>query len=164
MHGVLTRVPSSRSVAFSSLEPYRDSSGSTSSRLARTAQMCAIETVPAMDANAGVRIIPPTTTTQPAEVRVLPKDCTSCEGVWLERSKEAEYEEQERLLHLRQNNISQHSFEIWEYAQRMNDTQRQELALDPDVLLRNFIIDSCTPPTELMETVYNATMQRVPYE
>jgi len=53
---------------------------------------------------------------------------------------------------------------MWEYAQRMNDTQRQELALDPDVELRNFIINSCTPPTHLMESVYNATMQRVPYE
>ena len=40
----------------------------------------------------------------------------------------------------------------------------QELALDPDVELRNFIINSCTPPTPLMETVYNATMTRVPYE
>ena len=35
---------------------------------------------------------------------------------------------------------------------------------DPDVELRNFIINSCTPPTPLMETVYNATMTRVPYE
>merc|ERR1719310_235121 len=69
-----------------------------------------------------------------------------------------------RLSRIREDNHSQLSYEIWEYAQRMNDTQRQELALEPDVQLRNFIISSCTPPTPLMETVYNATMARVPYE
>jgi len=98
------------------------------------------------------------------EARVRPASCPSCETEWLGRSKEAEGEEQVRLKALQLENRSQHSYEMWEYAQRMNDTQRQELALDPDVELRNFIINSCTPPTHLMESVYNATMQRVPYE
>ena len=97
-------------------------------------------------------------------MRVRPSGCTSCENEWLERSKAVEGEEQERLAELRLSNHSGFSYEMWEYAQRMNDTQRQELALDPDVELRNFIINSCTPPTPLMETVYNATMTRVPYE
>ena len=97
-------------------------------------------------------------------VRVLPADCPSCEADYLVRSKEAELEEQQRLSELRLANLSGFSYEVWEYAQRMNDTQRQEVALDPDVELRNFIINSCTPPTPLMETVYNATMTRVPYE
>ena len=47
---------------------------------------------------------------------------------------------------------------------RMNDTQRQEVALIPDTMLRNFVIKSSTPPSPLMETVYNKTMERVPYE
>ena len=97
-------------------------------------------------------------------VRVLPADCPSCEADYLVRSKEAELEEQQRLSELRLANLSGFSYEVWEYAQRMNDTQRQEVALDPGVELRNFIINSCTPPTPLMETVYNATMTRVPYE
>jgi len=101
---------------------------------------------------------------QASDVRVNPAGCASCEDEYLERSKEAESEEQVRLTDVRNANLSQFSFEMWEYAQRMNDTQRQELALDPDVELRNFIINSCTPPTPLMETVYNATMTRVPYE
>ena len=63
-----------------------------------------------------------------------------------------------RLTQVRSDNMSQHSYEVWEYGQRMNDTQRQELALEPDVGLRNFIISSCTPPTPLMEKVYNAEM------
>jgi len=96
--------------------------------------------------------------------RVYPAGCPSCETDYLARSKDAEVDEQRRLAQLRQDNLSQFSFEMWEYAQRMNDTQRQELALDPDVELRNFIIKSCTAPTPLMETVYNATMTRVPYE
>jgi len=96
--------------------------------------------------------------------RVLPASCPSCEEEWLARSKEAEAEEQVRLAQIRRDNMSQHSYETWEYGQRMNDTQRQELALEPDVGLRNFIIASCTAPTPLMEKVYNATMRRVPYE
>ena len=56
------------------------------------------------------------------------------------------------------------SQDIWDYAQRMNDTQRQEVALIPDTSLRNFVIKSSTPPTLLMETTYNNTMKRVPYE
>ena len=99
-----------------------------------------------------------------AGVQVYPAGCPSCESDYLGRSKQAEQDEQERLASLRTGNQSGFSFEMWEYAQRMNDTQRQELALDPDVELRNFIINSCTPPTPLMETVYNATMTRVPYE
>ena len=54
--------------------------------------------------------------------------------------------------------------DVWDYAQRMNDTQRQEVALIPDMQLRNFVIRSSTPPSLLMETVYNNTMERVPYE
>ena len=99
-----------------------------------------------------------------APLRVRPSSCPSCEDEWLTRSKESESEEQIRLAQIRRDNMSQHSFEVWQYGQRMNDTQRQELALIPDVSLRNFIIKSCTPPTPLMERVYNATMQRVPYE
>jgi len=99
-----------------------------------------------------------------AGVAVYPSGCPSCEADYLARSKEAEQEEQVRLTEVRSANLSAFSYEVWEYAQRMNDTQRQELALDPDVELRNFIINSCTPPTPLMETVYNATMTRVPYE
>jgi len=98
------------------------------------------------------------------EPLVRPASCPSCEEEWLARSKEAESDEQIRLAQIRRDNMSQHSYEVWEYGQRMNDTQRQELALDPDVGLRNFIISSCTPPTPLMEKVYNATMRRVPYE
>ena len=101
---------------------------------------------------------------QEAPPPVYPAGCPSCEEEWLSRSKAAEADEQIRLRDLRVGNMSQFSYEMWEYAQRMNDTQRQELALDPDVELRNFIINSCTPPTPLMESVYNATMNRVPYE
>ena len=97
-------------------------------------------------------------------LRVYPPGCPSCESDYLGRSKEAEDEEQVRLADLRNANLSAFSFEMYEYAQRMNDTQRQELALDPDVELRNFIIKSCTPPSPLMEKTYNATMNRVPYE
>jgi len=107
---------------------------------------------------------PPDPATEEQPPPVYPAGCPSCELDWLGRSKQAETDEQVRLAELRRTNISAFSYEMWEYAQRMNDTQRQELALDPDVLLRNFIIDSCTPPTPLMETVYNATMNRVPYE
>ena len=32
------------------------------------------------------------------------------------------------------------------------------------MLLRKFILSSCTPPTPLMERAFAATMQRVPYE
>jgi predicted O-methyltransferase YrrM len=97
-------------------------------------------------------------------VRVNPAGCASCESEWLASSKQAEGDEQQRLAQLRVDNMSGLSHEIWEYGMRMNDTQRQELALTPDVELRNFIINSCTPPTPLMESVYNATMTRVPYE
>ena len=80
------------------------------------------------------------------------------------RSKGAEGDEQVRLAELRAANLSAYCEEIYDYGMRMNDTQRQELALDPDIELRNFIINACTPPSFLMESVYNATMRRVPYE
>merc|ERR1719313_2379595 len=69
-----------------------------------------------------------------------------------------------RLEQLRRENPSELAREIWEYGELLNATQRQELALDPDVDLRKFILGSCTPPTPLMEKAFNATMQRVPYE
>ena len=67
--------------------------------------------------------------------RVYPSNCPSCETSYLERSKVAEADEVQRLEALRYDNMSGFSYEVWEYAQRMNDTQRQELALDPDVEL-----------------------------
>ena len=99
-----------------------------------------------------------------AEARVMPTGCESCEAKYLATSKQAEADEQERLVSVRASNFTQFIEEIHTYAQHMNNTQRQELALTPDCLLRNFIIDSSTAPTPLMERVYNATMQRVPYE
>ena len=81
-----------------------------------------------------------------------------------EASKETEASEKERLASLRADDMNTYLSDIWDYAQRMNDTQRQELALTPDTMLRSFIIDSSTPPTKLLEHVYNATMGRVPYE
>ncbi len=114
-----------------------------------------------------VRACAPAVAEQQAEVeapRVLPSGCPSCESVWLDQSKETEAEEQERLTELRASNRSAFIEEIYDYAMRMNDTQRQELALEPDIQVRNFMINSCTPPTQLMESVYNTTMNRVPYE
>jgi len=151
--------------------PFHAPAGSTS-RLA--AQAIHRTGTPSM-CDVTVRVKPPSgsaataeATPAPAEEelppRVYPSKCESCETEWLVRSKEAEAEEMSRLASVQLENRSQFSYEMFEYAQRMNDTQRQELALDPDVELRNFIIDSCTPPTPLMEQVYNATMQRVPYE
>lgn len=95
---------------------------------------------------------------------MLPAGCPSCEDEWLKRSKETEASEKERLASLRADDMNTYLSDIWDYAQRMNDTQRQELALTPDTMLRSFIIDSSTPPTKLLEHVYNATMGRVPYE
>ena len=100
----------------------------------------------------------------PPEAQVLPAGCPSCEDEWLKRSKETEASEKERLASLRADDMNTYLSDIWDYAQRMNDTQRQELALTPDTMLRSFIIDSSTPPTKLLEHVYNATMGRVPYE
>jgi len=97
-------------------------------------------------------------------VRVLEPGCPSCEATWLAQSKQTEEQEHERLRALRQTNMTEFMQDIWEYAQRMNDTQRQEVALIPDTLLRNFVIKSSTPPSPLMETVYNNTLHRVPYE
>ena len=116
---------------------------------------------------AGMRGAPPVRCQAPmdeAQVRVVPAGCPSCETEWLENSKQTEAGEQQRLEDMRSSDMKGYLMEIYDYAQRMNDTQRQELALEPDVGLRNFIISSCTPPTPLMEKVYNATMQRVPYE
>ena len=97
-------------------------------------------------------------------VRVFPAGCSSCESAWLANSKQTEEEETERLALLKTTNMTDFMADIWDYAQRMNDTQRQEVALIPDTMLRNFVIHSSTPPSPLMETVYNNTMQRVPYE
>lgn len=97
-------------------------------------------------------------------LRVFPNGCASCEADWLSRSKEAEDAEMARLEELRRENLPELGREIWEYGELLNATQRQELALEPDVLLRKFILSSCTPPTPLMERAFAATMQRVPYE
>ena len=90
--------------------------------------------------------------------------CASCEQEWIEKSKTTESAERIRLDDLRKQDITNYINEVWEYGMRMNDTQRQELALNPDTELRNFIISSSTAPTPLLEHVYNSTMQRVPYE
>ena len=96
--------------------------------------------------------------------QIGPPGCPSCELEWLKRGKETEDAEQTRLSELRASNLSSYSQEVWEYGQHMNDTLRQELALQPDMELRRYIIESSTPPTPLMEHVYNSTMQRVAYE
>lgn len=95
---------------------------------------------------------------------VKPPTCVSCESEWLEKSKETEGTERIRLDQMRADDLTGLINEVWEYGMRMNDTQRQELALNPDTELRNFIISSSTAPTPLLEHVYNSTMQRVPYE
>lgn len=95
---------------------------------------------------------------------VKPPTCVSCESEWLEKSKATEGAERIRLDKLRVDDLTGLINEVWEYGMRMNDTQRQELALNPDTELRNFIIASSTAPTPLLEHVYNSTMQRVPYE
>ena len=88
----------------------------------------------------------------------------SCETEWIEKSKLTEGAERIRLDKARGNDLTGYINEVWDYGMRMNDTQRQELALNPDTELRNFIISSSTAPTPLLEHVYNSTMQRVPYE
>uniref|UniRef100_X5DCN9 Methyltransferase domain-containing protein n=1 Tax=Tisochrysis lutea TaxID=1321669 RepID=X5DCN9_9EUKA len=98
----------------------------------------------------------------PAVVREV--GCSSCEAEWVARSKDVEKAEAERLDGLRNSDMRAYVAEIWDYAQHMNDTQRQELALTPDMECRRFVIDSSTPPTPTMERVYNSTMERVPYE
>ena len=98
----------------------------------------------------------------PATVRA--PGCPSCEVEWVAKSKDVEGTEAERLAALRGSDMAAYIGEIWEYGQHMNDTQRQELALTPDMECRRFVIDASTPPTPLMEAVYNATMVRVPYE
>jgi len=95
---------------------------------------------------------------------VYAKGCPSCESEWLAKSKETENSERERLAHERKAHAGAYLKEIWDYSMHMNLTQRQELALHPDLELRRFIIDSSTQPTALMEKVYNQTMVRVPYE
>jgi len=90
--------------------------------------------------------------------------CVSCETEWIEKSKVTEGAERIRLDKVRGEDLTGYINEVWEYGMRMNDTQRQELALNPDTELRNFIISSSTAPTPLLEHVYNSTMQRVPYE
>ena len=101
---------------------------------------------------------------QPGPAQVNPPGCPNCESEWLSRSKETEAAEQIRLSEIRTSDHNKYLNEIYEYAQHMNDTQRQELALKPDTELRKFMIDCSTAPSPLMETVYNATMERVPYE
>eukprot|EP00962_Isochrysis_galbana_P055058 scaffold26725_cov112-Isochrysis_galbana.AAC.4 len=101
-------------------------------------------------------------TASPATVRE--PGCASCEAEWVSRSKDVEAAEAERLAGLRSKDMRSYVAEIWDYAQHMNDTQRQELALTPDMECRRFVIDSSTPPTPMMERVYNSTMERVPYE
>jgi predicted O-methyltransferase YrrM len=101
-------------------------------------------------------------TASPATVREV--GCASCEAEWVARSKDVEAAEAQRLAALRSTDMRSYVAEIWEYAQHMNDTQRQELALTPDMECRRFVIDSSTPPTPTMEHVYNSTMERVPYE
>ena len=101
---------------------------------------------------------------QPGPAQVNPPGCPNCESQWLSRSKETEAAEQIRLAEIRTSDHIKYLNEIYEYAQHMNDTQRQELALKPDTELRKFMIDCSTAPSPLMESVYNATMERVPYE
>jgi len=97
-------------------------------------------------------------------VMVKAPTCVSCETEWIEKSKVTEGAERIRLDKVRGEDLTGYINEVWEYGMRMNDTQRQELALNPDTELRNFIISSSTAPTPLLEHVYNSTMQRVPYE
>ena len=97
-------------------------------------------------------------------IMVKPPTCVSCETEWIQKSKVTEGDERIRLDQVRGEDLTGYINEVWEYGMRMNDTQRQELALNPDTELRNFIISSSTAPTPLLEHVYNSTMQRVPYE
>eukprot|EP00965_Chrysotila_dentata_P180509 5959078-Pleurochrysis_carterae.AAC.1 len=56
---------------------------------------------------------------------VLEPGCVSCENEWLVRSKDTEEAEMLRLAEVRKTNLSQFVREIYDYAQHMNDTQRQ---------------------------------------
>ncbi len=99
-----------------------------------------------------------------APATVNSANCASCEAEWQAVSKETEAAERARLDERRATDMKAFLGEVWDYYQHTNDTQRQELALVPDMELRRFVIDSSTPPTPLMDKVYSETMQRVPYE
>mmetsp|Transcript_16845 Transcript_16845/g.27945 ORF Transcript_16845/g.27945 Transcript_16845/m.27945 type:complete len:450 (+) Transcript_16845:77-1426(+) len=135
----------------------RNAQHNANRRMHRPLAMCTPESE-AVGAALGMKAM----TASPATV--LAPGCPSCEADWLAKSKETEAAETLRLTDIRQTALPTYVKEIWDYSQHMNDTQRQELALTPDLELRRFIIDSSTPPTLLMEHIYNETMQRVPYE
>jgi predicted O-methyltransferase YrrM len=95
---------------------------------------------------------------------VQPADCPSCEQEFLARSKEFEAEELVRLREEAATNLDGFLANVWDYANLLNESQRAQLALGPDVSLRKFILESSTPPTPFMDTVFQATLQRVQYE
>jgi len=95
---------------------------------------------------------------------VLPADCPSCEEDFLKRSKEFETKEIARLRELAANDREAYLAEVWSYGRLLSDSQRAQLMLGPDVAMRKFILESSTPPTPLMDNVFNSTLQRVHYE
>lgn len=99
-----------------------------------------------------------------APTLVQPADCPSCEQEFLDRSKEFEAEQLVSLRKLAVTNLDGYLEEVWDYANLLNESQRAQLALGPDVSLRKFILESSTPPTLFMDTVFQATLQRVQYE
>jgi len=95
---------------------------------------------------------------------VLPADCPSCEEDFLKHSKEFETKEMTRLRELAANDREAYLAEVWSYGRLLSDSQRAQLMLGPDVAMRKFILESSTPPTPLMDNVFNSTLQRVNYE
>jgi len=98
------------------------------------------------------------------EVRVFPPGCKSCEEQNLEQSAKFEAEEAERLAGMHKANVSDIVEMSYDYGKYLNDSLRHMLALRTDMQLRGFQLDSSTPPTPIMQTVFNATMARVPTE
>lgn len=84
------------------------------------------------------------------------------EAVFMAKSAADEELEKQRLAELKAANMTAFVWELQKYVDQINATGPPPLA--PDNELRDIVLRSSTPPSRLIDDIYNYTFRNVPYE
>ncbi|KAG8463529.1 hypothetical protein KFE25_003802 [Diacronema lutheri] len=84
------------------------------------------------------------------------------EAVFMAKTAADEEVEKRRLAELKATNMTAFVYELQKYVDQINATGPPPLA--PDNELRDVVLRSSTPPSRLIDDIYNYTFRSVPYE
>lgn len=91
-----------------------------------------------------------------------PEGAVDEEAVFMAKTAADEEAEKKRLAELKATNMTAFVWELQKYVDQINATGPPPLA--PDNELRDIVLRSSTPPSRLIDDIYNYTFRNVPYE